>query len=269
MIGTTSPVERTEPVREATHHSGLGLAARFAAVFAGLSIILGLAMVVFVLLLPFRVARIRAGNIAGRLAGRWVCRVGGITVDVTGAPPADQPAIFVQNHAGSVDLFLAIQLCPAPGSGTVKKELRRVPLIGWAYWLSGHLMLDRGDTVRSIRAMDRMTRLLRERGISLWILPEGTRSADGRLQPFKRGFAHLAVQTGLPIVPVVVHDADRRWHRGLTVRPGPIAVEFLPPVSTADWSADTLEAHIADIHSIFEQNLTPRQRPLPAARTGE
>jgi len=266
---TTDAARQLSTPPNARPHSGLGLAVRFVVAVAGLSIILGLAIAVFVLLLPFRVLRLRAGNIAGRFAGRWFCWVAGITLDVSGdVPDASAPAIFVHNHAVNLDLWLATRLCPAPGSGTVKKELLRVPLIGWAYWLSGHLMLDRGDTARSIRAMDRMTGLLRSHGISLWILPEGTRSRDGRLRPFKKGFAHLALQSGLPIVPVVVHDAHLLWNRGLTVRPGRVMVDVLAPVPTTHWCREDIDRHIAEIEFIFIEHLEPHQHPLASPNDG-
>lgn len=65
-------------------------------------------------------------------------------------------------------------------------------------------------------------------------------------------------------MPVVVHGADRLWRRGLTVRPGGVRVELLPPIATTGWAPARLDDHIADIHSLFVDTLSPRQRPLVA-----
>ena len=94
-------------------------------------------------------------------------------------------------------------------------------------------------------------------GLSLWVWPEGTRSRDGSLQQFKKGFVHAALSTQLPIVPVVVHNAAKVWPRGpLKFEPGPVDIEVLDSVSTADWSADTVEQHVNEIREIFVERLS-------------
>jgi 1-acyl-sn-glycerol-3-phosphate acyltransferase len=218
-----------------------------------------------IVLLPWRMLRLRLGNSVGSAAGRWVHAIVGISHEVFGPEPSSlAPALFVQNHTGTLDLFLAMQLCPAPGSGALKKEFLRVPFIGLGYLLSGHLVIDRKDRDRSIRSMAAIADLVRSRGISVWILPEGTRSRNGRLQPFKKGFAHLALATRLPIVPVVVHEGHRFWAGGLKVRPGSVCVEVLPPIPTTDWTLDCLPQKIAQVEGIFTAALAEHQRPAPA-----
>jgi 1-acyl-sn-glycerol-3-phosphate acyltransferase len=172
------------------------------------------------------------------------------------------PALFVQNHSGNLDLFIAMQLCPAPGCGTMKREVLRIPFIGLGYALSGHLLIDRGKLQSAIKSMDAITALLQSGKMSVWILPEGTRSRSGVLQPFKKGFAHLALATRLPIVPVVVHDAHRFWPGGLTIRPGRLCVEILPPIATDNWTADGLQGHIAEVEKAFLTALAEHQRPV-------
>lgn len=222
-----------------------------------------------VVLLPWRMLRVRLGNVAGAAVGRWVYFVAGLSHEVRG-PATDllAPALFVQNHTGSLDLFLAMQVCPRPCSGTVKREILRIPFIGLAYSLSGHLLLDRSDRERSIRSMDAIVDLVRNHELSVWILPEGTRSPDGRLQPFKKGFAHIALATRLPIVPVVVHNGHRHWRRGLEVRPGCIHVDVLPPIPTDDWTPERLPEHIKALEDVFADALGEHQRPEVTARTG-
>lgn len=247
---------------EAPPHGNFSMLLRLGLGMAGIAMISVPYVLCCVVLLPWRMLRIRLGNVAGAAAGRWVYFVAGLTHEVSGLAPDDlAPAMFVQNHAGSLDLFLAMQVCPRPCSGTMKREILHVPFIGLAYSLSGHLLLDRSNRERSIRSMDAITELVRKHALSVWILPEGTRSPDGRLQSFKKGFGHIALGTRLPIVPVVVHDGHRHWPRGLKVRPGCVHIEVLPPIATDDWTLETLPEHIKSLEGVFADALGEHQRP--------
>jgi 1-acyl-sn-glycerol-3-phosphate acyltransferase len=242
--------------RSGPAYGRIGAAFRGSTLFAGLVCLLVPYTLLCVLMLPWRVWRIRLGNRVGATAGRWAMWLAGITYEVVGESLKDSvPAIYVMNHGGSGDLWLAMRLCPVPGSGTIKKKVLRVPVIGQAWYLSGHLTLDRGNSARAIAAMDVMTTLVRKHLISVWILPEGTRSKDGKLQEFKKGFAHLALQTRLPVVPVVVHGVHDCWPRGTTVRPGHVRVEVLPAISTESWTRETLDEHVAQVHGLFAERL--------------
>lgn len=260
-----TPSGRMSPTSPSTSpHRGFSVMVRFVLAMAGLAALTVPYFLACVVLLPSRILRLRLGNAVGSAAGRWVNAVAGLSYEVIGpSPDSLAPALFLQNHTGTLDLFLAMQLCPSPGSGTVKKELLRVPFIGLGYSLSGHLVLDRQDQGRSIHRMDAIAELVKSSGISIWILPEGTRSRDGRLQPFKKGFAHLALTTRLPIVPIVVHDGHRFWPSGLKVRPGCVRVEVLPPIPTTGWTHDCLSEKVAELESKFASALAEHQRPMP------
>ena len=93
--------------------------------------------------------------------------------------------------------------------------------------------------------------------------PEGTRSENGRLQPMKKGFVHLALATRLPIVPIVFHGAHRRW-AGKTWRvfPGRLRIEVLPPIDTTDWSAEHVDEHAQQLWQVYQDALDPDQRTL-------
>jgi 1-acyl-sn-glycerol-3-phosphate acyltransferase len=218
--------------------------------------------IVCVLLLPWRHLRLRAGNWVGANAGRIVCAMAQIELKLLGNDLAAlAPAIYVQNHSGTLDLWLAMQLCPAPGSGTMKRELMKVPFLGIGYLLSGHLILDRGNREQAIQRMREIHDLVHRHRISVWILPEGTRSRTGRLLPFKKGFAHMAIATRLPIVPVVVHKAHEIWPPGLVIRPGRVVVEVLDPIPTDSWSVENMDEQIAEVREVFLQHLGNNQLP--------
>jgi putative phosphoserine phosphatase/1-acylglycerol-3-phosphate O-acyltransferase len=95
-----------------------------------------------------------------------------------------------------------------------------------------------------------------KRGISVLIAPEGTRSPDGSLQPFKKGAFRLAMSAGLPIVPLVLRNADVLGPRNATIpRPGTVDVVVLPPIETTGWKLGELDGHIADIRQLFVDTL--------------
>ena len=225
-------------------------------------------VLIVVLLLPWRGLRIRCGNIYGKIIGPAMTRIAGTRATIRNRDRinSQMPAIYVTNHSSELDPFIAMWLCPMGGCGIAKKAVGNIPFFGWAYRLSGHLLIDRSNRDKAIASMNEIAALVKEYGMSIWIWPEGTRSRDGRLQPLKKGFVHLAIATGLPIVPIVAHDAHRRWPgRSLRMYPGQLEIDVLPAVSTEGWSTDTMEEHLAEIHGLFSATLADHQQPLDSA----
>ena len=146
--------------------------------------------------------RIRVGNRHGKLIGRALIACAGVKPTVHSGWQLDEfaPAIYVCNHTSTLDVFISIWLCPMGGCGVAKHEIVRVPFFGWAWWLSGHLLLKRKDRTSAIAAMNAIVEDVKRYKMSVWLLPEGTRSRDGALLPFKKGFVHLALSTGMPVV---------------------------------------------------------------------
>jgi 1-acyl-sn-glycerol-3-phosphate acyltransferase len=167
------------------------------------------------------------------------------------------PAIYVTNHTSALDLFICMAICPYGGCGVGKKEIVRVPFFGWAYWLSGHLLIDRGNREKAVASMNKLSKFVNDKKLSIWIWPEGTRSMDGKLIPFKKGFVHLALATGLPIIPVVFHDAHKRWPaKTMQFYPGEVRVEVLEPIPTDSWSKDTIDDHISEVRKVMSSALS-------------
>jgi 1-acyl-sn-glycerol-3-phosphate acyltransferase len=173
------------------------------------------------------------------------------------------PAIFAMNHASTLDAFSGVWLCPYGGCGVYKKEIVKVPFYGQLAWMSGHLLLDRANTTKAVETMKSFAVFMRKHRLGLWIFPEGTRSRDGRLQPFKKGFVHLAIATGLPVVPVVVHGSHRNWVPGkFTFNPMQLDIEVLEPISTAHWKEETAADHAQSVYQVFASALRDDQKPL-------
>lgn len=218
------------------------------------------------LLLPSRLARIKLGNYYGKFIGRTVVWLSGAKPEILHEERLNGsfPAIYIANHASSLDAFLSIWLCPVGGCGVMKKEIVKIPFFGWAYLLSGHLRIDRSKHAKAVAGMADMARVVKKNKLGIWIMPEGTRSLDGRLLPLKSGFVHMAIATGLPIVPVILHNVHHVWPLGgLHVKGGPIKIEVLEPIATGAWQAETASRHAEEVRAVMIAALSPEQQPLP------
>jgi 1-acyl-sn-glycerol-3-phosphate acyltransferase len=215
-------------------------------------------MTLMVLALPFRTLRIRIGNFCGKMIGPFITRIVGTKLINPDSQKLKNsgPAIYVTNHTSALDIFISMAICPYGGCGVGKKEVVKIPFFGWAYWLSGHLVIDRGNREKAVASMNQLSKFVNDKKLSIWIWPEGTRSMDGKLIPFKKGFVHLALATGLPIVPVVLHGAHKRWPaKTMQFYPGEVKVEVLDPIDTKDWNKDGIEEHVNQVKSVMSEAL--------------
>jgi 1-acyl-sn-glycerol-3-phosphate acyltransferase len=178
----------------------------------------------------------RRGRFAHGCARTWswlILATTGVSVDVRGLDRLN-PArtyIFVSNHQSIYDIPVIFANLPYQLRIIAKESLGSFPFLGWHLRRSGHLLVDRKRPDRA-GILDRWRALVKE-GLSLIIFPEGTRSADGRLGPFKAGSFLLAIEAKLPIVPVSVDGTRFVMHKGeLTTRPGAVRLTLHPPVET-------------------------------------
>jgi putative phosphoserine phosphatase/1-acylglycerol-3-phosphate O-acyltransferase len=158
-----------------------------------------------------------------------------------------RPAVFLFNHQSGVDTLLVAKLLRRDFTGVGKQELRRHPLFGPAFAFAGVVFIDRGDTHKAIEALKPAVAALRE-GRSIAIAPEGTRSRTQKLGRFKKGAFHIAMQAGVPVVPIVFRNALDVLPRGAVVlRAATVEVVVLPPVDTRDWTRENLDERIEAI----------------------
>ena len=131
------------------------------------------------------------------------------------------------------------------------------PLFGPVFEYAGTVFLDRFDSARAIEALKPAIETLR-RGLSIVIAPEGTRSITPRLGRFKKGAFHIAMQAGVPIVPIVLRNAlDALPKHGRIVRPSTIEVVVHPPVTTDQWTRDNLDQHVETVRALYKASLEP------------
>jgi len=170
--------------------------------------------------------------------------------------------IFAANHVSNIDPLAFVPNIPRRVSVALKKELFRMPILSYGMKLSKFIVVDRVSRQAAAESLRQSVQYLNE-GLSFAIYPEGTRSPDGRLLPFKRGAFLMAVQTGVPIVPVSIAGALRLMRKGESaIHPGEVVVRFQPPVDTSSYSAATLRDLVARVHAEVAAGLPPDQRPL-------
>lgn len=219
---------------------------------------------IMVVLIPWPYERVRQGNIYGHVTGRMLMWILGNPVKIEGAEYNNERAIYISNHASPIDIFLIMWLTPTGTVGIAKKEIIWYPLFGQLYVLANHLRIDRSNPTAAIESMKEVARAVVKNNLSLIIFPEGTRSKNGRLLPFKKGFVHLALQSRLPIVPMVLTGTHLAWRKGsLHVRPAPLTVKYLPPISTENWKPDNIDDYVEMMHKLYAEHLPETQRPLP------
>lgn len=162
-------------------------------------------------------------------------RGGGMRVEIEGMENVDfsRSHFFAANHQSLVDTLVLFYVVPAPLIFILKEELRRVPFLGAYVEAMGMVFIRRGERRRSLENLEQCRRRLGA-GMSIAMFPEGTRSRDGRVAPFKTATFLPAIDTGVPIVPVALEGPGRILPPGtFKVRPGTIRVAFGRPVPTA------------------------------------
>jgi putative phosphoserine phosphatase/1-acylglycerol-3-phosphate O-acyltransferase len=140
-------------------------------------------------------------------------------------------------------------------SGVAKKEAARDPLFAPMGYLTDVAYVDRGNTAQAKEALAPAVDRLRK-GISIAMAPEGTRSVTPTVGPFKKGAFHMALQAGVPVVPIVIRNAGELMGRSAKImRSGVIDVAVLEPIPTDDWTVEDLDAHVAEVRQRYVDTL--------------
>jgi 1-acyl-sn-glycerol-3-phosphate acyltransferase len=191
-------------------------------------------------------------------AGIWgggLLRIFGIKVRVIGAEniPQDRSSIFVANHSSIIDLY-AIGSLRLPGmTGLVKHEFLYIPFLNAAMVALGLVFVKRGSREAAKKSIEKLKVQVAKHPRTVLIFPEGTRSPNGELQRFKMGAFHMAHQTGLAIVPAVIHGAALLNPKGtLWAQPGEVTIQVHPPRETTSWDPTALRAVANSLHDEYQ-----------------
>ncbi len=183
-------------------------------------------------------------------------RLAGIKLNIRGEENmwAARPAVFIFNHQSGTDLLIGAKLMREDVTAIAKQELK-TSVVGPLLMAGGVVFIDRSNREKAIESMQPAVDALQS-GTSVAIAPEGTRSGNRTLGPFKKGAFHLAMQAGVPLVPIIIHNAsDLLGKGGFVIRSGIVDVTVLEPISTEDWTKETLDENITAVRQQFLDTL--------------
>lgn len=192
----------------------------------------------------------------GRIWAGWILRASGTPVHTEGLENirADAPQIFASNHQSWYDVFALAHAIPKRYRFVAKQELERIPVFGPAWKACGHISINRADRIAAIRSLDRAGHVIKGDNSSVIIFPEGTRSSDGSLLPFKKGAFMLALRTGVDIIPTAVLGTRAILPKGAwRMRAGPITVRFGAPINTAGYADGNRDVLVRQVRERIEE----------------
>lgn len=212
---------------------------------------------------------LRPGSFAtirlGKLWARVILAAAGVRVDVGGEENVSKcpSCVLISNHQSGFDILALLLSVPASTRFVAKESLFRVPFLGWSMTAAGFIPIDRTNRTRALRSLRKAAESVRE-GRPVILFAEGTRSRDGRLAPFKRGAFHLAVEAGVPVIPVAISGSWRILPpRSSRLRSGTIRVRFTAPLPAESAGDDTSDARVgllmAEVRRAMVQHLDPHE----------
>ena len=172
---------------------------------------------------------------SARAWARFILWIFGIRISVRGEEHLEPSRhyIYVSNHASGFDIPVVLAGINDQVRIVLKKELTRIPIWGWALKWGYYIPIDRSNPKTALQSLEEAARRMRD-GASVLLFAEGTRTRDGKLQPFKRGAFSLAVKSGVPVVPLTInHSFDIQPRGGLRVKRGTVSLILGDPILTA------------------------------------
>ncbi len=183
----------------------------------------------------------------------------GIQVELSGIERIDKSNsyVFMSNHLSFIDGPLLFMHIPQPIRVILKKEVFRVPILSQGMSLVGFVPVDRKGIKGGKKAIDRATRMIREKGFTFLIFPEGTRSRDGKLQPFKRGGFFLAVSSQVPVVPISISGTYELMPKGsFFAKRGRVRIVFHPAVPVQAFDKEDIPQLMDKVRNIIKKGLS-------------
>lgn len=156
-------------------------------------------------------------------------------------------SVIISNHQSNLDIFFVGPILPTRTVSLGKKSLAYIPFFGQMYWLSGNILINRGNRKKAWSVMKEVARTIKEDNCNVWIMPEGTRSKGRGLLPFKKGPFVVAIEGQLPIYPVVFSQYEESFDLRKLI-PGKVIMKALEPISTVGKTLDDIEEIMAETH---------------------
>ncbi len=209
----------------------------------------------------------RSGRTTRRIGGAWsrlLLRLLRVEVRVDGAENLPSgPAIYAANHGSALDIFVIFGYLPVDFRIIYKRSLSLLPLVGWSIWLGGHIPIDRRNPFHARRSLKRAACRIRA-GTSVVTFPEGTRSPDSTVRLFRRGSFSLALEAGVPVVPVALAGIKDVVPHGLpSLRPGRVFVGIAPPVPVEGRKPEEVDSLAEEVRRIVAAGCERRAQATP------
>jgi len=171
------------------------------------------------------------------------------------------PFVYICNHQNSYDIF-TVSAAVQPATVSIgKKSLKWIPFFGQMYWLTGNILIDRKNSNKAMNTIALTAKKIKEKQLSVWLFPEGTRSNGRGLLPFKTGAFRTAIQAQVPIVPVCASNLHNkvklnRWDNGKMI------IEFLDPIDINDVKKENIRTITNEIHDLMANKITELNNEL-------
>lgn len=194
-------------------------------------------------------------RVLGWILHQGVMPLGGLKLKLINKEILDNmvgPHVLISNHQDNFDAFIIGGFVPEKTVSIGKKIIRLFPFFGQIYWLSGNILIDRKRKKKAMGTMNQAAEQMAEKGIRVWIMPEGTRSRGKGLLPFKKGAFHLAKQTNYPLVPVVLSNYAQHMNLN-SLKKTTVVAKALEPIDPSKFEdVNALKDHC---HHLFVETL--------------
>ena len=198
-------------------------------------------------------------NLIHKVANIWakmLLQVASTKVEIIGTENVQvgKPQIFMANHQSDIDILIVLAYLPGQFRWIVKKELFNIPLFGKAMRNAGYIEIDRRHHEKAMMSLNEAARKIKE-GKSVMSFPEGTRTLDGKVKPFKQGMFHLALKSGVPIVPISIINAGKVMpKRSLLVKPGKVSLVIDKEIDVSKYSMENRQELIDRVRNVIIKN---------------
>lgn len=182
----------------------------------------------------------------------WLCRTP-VVVEGLENIPAGRPCVFAANHQSTYDIWILLACLPVQFRFTPKKGLFDKWFLGWHLRRAGNIPIDRSNPKAALRSVRAAAERVRS-GTSVLLFPEGSRSQDGRLLPFKKGGFMLAQLAGVPVVPIVICGTGAIMpKRSLIIQPGPVEMRVCAPIESSQYQPSQLDEFADAVRAAIER----------------
>jgi len=221
-------------------------------------IVLGIILVTaFMAVMVILVSLVTAGgDTAHKVARIWakcILALSNTRVTVKGLSNLEpgRSCIYMANHMSNFDIPVLQASLPVQFRWLAKAELYKIPVFGYAMKRAGYISIDRSNRESAIESLNKAAKIIRN-GISVVIFPEGTRSRTRNIQPFKKGGFFLAVDSGAPIIPIIINGTERIMpKKQMLIKPGNVTLEIAKPINSSDYTRKTKNDLMDKVRYIF------------------